>query len=68
MPAEVPCVRDRLQGKGGIQFSSMLVPCYLRKTGTLVELVSWLYLKGISADQMQEALKMQRSRCDLCFI
>jgi putative transposase len=55
--AEVPRVRDRLHGKGGVQFSSMLVPRYLRKTATIDELVPWLYLKGISAGQMQEALK-----------
>lgn len=53
---KMPRVRDRLEGKGGVRFESTLLPRYLRKTKSVEDLVPWLYLKGISAAQMQEAL------------
>lgn len=44
---QVPRVRDRNGGEGGIRFESKLLPRYLRKTKSIEELVPWLYLKGI---------------------
>jgi transposase-like protein len=49
----VPRVRDR---EGKIRFSSSLLPPYLRRTKTVEELLPWLYLKGISSGDFQEAL------------
>lgn len=51
---KVPKVRDR---KGtGIQFRSRLLPPYLRRTKSMEELIPWLYLKGVSTGDFQEAL------------
>ena len=49
----VPRVRDRA---GQIKFSSSILPPYLRRTKTVEELLPWLYLKGISTGDFQEAL------------
>jgi len=49
----VPRVRDR---EGKIRFSSSILPPYLRRTKTVEELLPWLYLKGISSGDFQEAL------------
>ena len=54
-----PRVRDRGAGAeedGRIRFSSKIVPPYLRKAKSVEELLSWLYLKGISAGDFGEAL------------
>ena len=51
----VPKVRDR-SGSGN-KFNSMLVPPYLRRTRCLDELLPWLYLKGISTGDFQDALQ-----------
>ncbi len=56
---KVPRARDKL-GKNTdqpIQFQSSLIPSYLRKTKSLEDLIPWLYLKGISAGDMAEALE-----------
>ena len=37
-------------------FRSALIPPYVRKTKTLEVALPWLYLKGISTGEMQEAL------------
>lgn len=49
----MPRVRDR---KSKIQFTSAILPPYLRRTKTVEELLPWLYLKGISTGDFQEAL------------
>jgi putative transposase len=49
----MPRVRDR-QKK--IHFSSSILPPYLRRTKTVEELLPWLYLKGISTGDFQEAM------------
>lgn len=49
----VPRVRDRAKT---IRFTSAILPPYLRRTRTLDELLPWLYLKGISTGDFQEAL------------
>ena len=55
VPVKVPKVRDR-SGDGN-KFNSMLVPPYLKRTSSLEELLPWLYLKGISTGDFQEALQ-----------
>ena len=55
MPVKVPKVRDR-SGNGN-KFNSMLIPPYLKRTNSLEELLPWLYLKGISTGDFQEALQ-----------
>lgn len=51
----VPKIRDK-SGQG-IKFNSVLLPPYLRKTRSLEEVLPWLYLKGISTGDFQEALQ-----------
>jgi transposase-like protein len=51
---KMPKVRDR--SGTGIRFHSRLLPPYLRRTKSLEELIPWLYLKGISTGDFQEAL------------
>ena len=55
IPVKVPKVRDRTGS--GIKFNSKLVPPYLKLTKNIEELVPWLYLRGISTDDMQPALE-----------
>lgn len=53
-----PRVRDRGgdEGEERIRFTSAILPRYLRRSRSLDDLLPWLYLKGISAAQMQDAL------------
>lgn len=51
----VPKVRDRSGGR--IKFTSALLPPYLRRAQSVEEVLPWLYLKGISTGDMQEALE-----------
>jgi transposase-like protein len=51
---QVPKVRDR--SGSGIKFNSALLPPYLKRTKNMEELLPWLYLKGISTGDYQEAL------------
>ncbi len=51
---QVPKTRDR--SGAGIRFTSNLLPPYLRKTRSVEELLPWLYLKGVSTGDFQEAL------------
>lgn len=53
---EVPKARDRRPGNEKAKFNSGLLPPYLRKTMSVENLLPWLYLKGISAGDFQEAL------------
>lgn len=50
----VPKVRDR--SGSGVKSHSALLPPYLRRTQQIEELLPWLYLKGISTGDFQEAL------------
>lgn len=52
---KVPKIRDK-SGQG-IKFNSILLPPYLRKTKSVEEVLPWLYLKGISTGDFQEALQ-----------
>jgi transposase-like protein len=51
-----PRVHDRRPPDEREQFSSKLLPPYLRKTKSIEELVPYLYLKGISTGDFQESL------------
>jgi len=59
-PLEVqqPRVRDKSPEKAErVQFSSSILPPYLRRSKSVDELIPWLYLKGISTGDFQEALQ-----------
>ncbi len=51
---KVPKVRDR-RGTGAC-FNSSLLPPYLKRARSMDELIPWLYLKGVSTGDYQEAL------------
>ncbi|GHV45944.1 IS256 family transposase [Synergistales bacterium] len=51
---QVPKVRDRTNG--GVKFNSALLPPYLKRTKSVEEMLPWLYLKGVSTGDYQEAL------------
>lgn len=51
---QVPKVRDR--SGGGARFNSSLLPPHLKRARSIEELIPWLYLKGISTGDYQEAL------------
>ena len=53
---KVPKIRAR-DGKP-ISFRSALVPPFVRKTRSLEAAIPWLYLKGVSSGEMQDALKV----------
>ncbi len=53
-----PRVRDNSSEKEGrVAFSASILPPYLRRSKTIDELIPWLYLKGISTGDFQEALQ-----------
>jgi transposase-like protein len=52
-----PRVRDRAgSGDQRIRFTSNVLPRYLRRSKSVEELIPWLYLKGVSTGDFQEAL------------
>src|SRR5699024_389557 len=51
---KVPKVRDRSGKK--IKFNSRILPPYLKRARSVEELLPWLYLKGVSTGDYQEAL------------
>jgi putative transposase len=53
---EQPRVLDRRPENEAEPFSSKILPPYLRKTKSLEELIPWLYLKGVSTGDFNEAL------------
>jgi putative transposase len=55
---KAPRVRDRKPDKsaGAIKFNSSILPPYLRRTRSMEELLPWLYLKGVSTGDFQDAL------------
>ena len=56
VPVKVPRVRDRGDHAEKVRFTSSILPPYLRKAKSVEELLPWLYLKGISTGDFQEAL------------
>ena len=53
----VPRTRDR--SGSGIKFNSRLLPPYLRRTKQTMELLPWLYLKGVSTGATSLSMKSQ---------
>lgn len=53
---QIPKVRSKT-GKP-VTFRSALVPPYVRKTKSLEAALPWLYLKGVSSGEMEQALKV----------
>ena len=53
---KVPRVRDRNSSADKITFTPSILPRYLRKTKSVEDLLPWLYLKGVSSGDFQEAL------------
>ncbi|PPB79951.1 mutator family transposase, partial [Albidovulum inexpectatum] len=53
---KVPRLRDRGTHGEKIRFTSSILPPYMRKAKSVEELLPWLYLKGISTGDFQEAL------------
>lgn len=51
---QVPKVRDR--SGSGIRFNSHLLPPYLKRARSVEELIPWLYLRGVSTGDFQDAL------------
>jgi putative transposase len=52
-----PKVRDRgAKDSASIRFTSAVLPAYLRRARNVEELLPWLYLKGVSTGQFDEAL------------
>ncbi len=60
-PLEVrqPRVRDKRgqEHSEAVNFTSSILPKYLRRSRNMSELIPWLYLRGISTGQFQEALE-----------
>lgn len=52
---KAPRVRDRGAGDK-ISFKSNILPKYVRRTKSLEALIPWLYLKGVSSNNIQDAL------------
>ena len=58
LEVQQPRVRDNTPEKEKrVQFSSSILPPYLRRSKTIDELIPWLYLKGISTGDFSEALQ-----------
>jgi putative transposase len=58
LEVEQPRVRDNSSEKEErVQFSSKILPPYLRRSRSIAELIPWLYLKGISTGDFAEALQ-----------
>ena len=58
LEVEQPRVRDNSSEKENrVQFSSKILPPYLRRSRSIAELIPWLYLKGISTGDFSEALQ-----------
>ena len=51
---QVPKARDR--SGSGIKFNSTLLPPYLKRAKSMDELIPWLYLRGVSTGDFQDAL------------
>ena len=52
-----PLATGSTSGEGKLRFNSCILPRYLRRSRSLEELSPWLYLKGVSTGDFQEALE-----------
>ena len=69
IPVSVPRVRDRRKEVSQpVQFTSSILPKYLRKTKSMEELIPWLYLKGVSTNDFPEALQAPLRLMHLAFL
>lgn len=58
LEVQQPRVRDNSPSKDErVQFSSAILPPYLRRSKAIEEFIPWLYLKGISTGDFSEALQ-----------
>ena len=58
LEVEQPRVRDKSPEKSArVHFSSSILPPYLRRSKSIDELIPWLYLKGVSTGDFQDALQ-----------
>ncbi|MCO1337123.1 transposase, partial [Microbulbifer sp. OS29] len=57
-PVKVKVPKVRSKDGQPITFHSALVPPYVRKTRSLEAALPWLYLKGVSTGEMEEALSI----------
>ena len=58
LDVQQPRVRDNSPDKANrAQFSSSILPPYLRRSKSIDELIPWLYLKGISSGDFPDALQ-----------
>ncbi len=57
-PVKVKIPKVRTRTGEAVTFRSALVPPYVRKSRSLEAALPWLYLKGISTGEMEEALKV----------
>ena len=55
-PVEIRVPRTRDRSGSGICFRSSLLPPYIKKTKSVENVLPWLYLKGISTGEFNEAL------------
>ena len=53
---DIKVTKVRERSGSGIRFTSALLPPYLKRARSVEELLPWLYLKGISTGDYQEAL------------
>ena len=57
-PVKVRIPKIRSKNGNSVIFNSVLVPWYVRKIESLEAALPWLYLKGVSTGEMEEALKI----------
>lgn len=57
-PVKVKIPKIRSKCGESVKFNSMLVPPYIRKSKSLEAALPWLYLKGISTGDMEDALRV----------
>ena len=58
LEVQQPRVRDNTKDKSErVTFTSNILPPYLRRSKSIDEFVPWLYLRGISTQDMSEALR-----------
>ena len=59
IPVKKPKVNDKRFNENDerIRFDSEILPAYLKRTGSIEELVPWLYLRGISTGGFPQALE-----------
>ena len=55
-PVSVKALKVRDRSGTGVKFNSAVVPPYVRKSPRASAALPWLYLKGVSTDDMSEAL------------